>query len=158
MTVLSQRRSGDLPAARWTMGPHNNSSSAASYSSTPSVDGQPALTAAVMITLPHTLQPNVVTCADILIEDTAAWAAMLPAAADTRLDLDEVHTLLLAAWQTAADLLPATITDPSRMRWAGPPTFEVRLTAEAPQGQPSPGLATLLNLDPLGPTDRDGLT
>jgi hypothetical protein len=154
VTALSRRRGGDLPADRWTTGPHNNSSSAASYSSTQSVEGRPALTAAVMIALPHTQQLNVVTCADILIEDTAAWAAMLPDGADTRLDLDEVQVLLLAAWQTAADLLPRTITDPSRTRWADPPTFELRLTAEAPQGQPSPGLAALLDLDPLGPTDR----
>lgn len=132
---LSRRRGGELPAGQWDMGPHGNSSTSASYSITITApDGGLAVTAAAMIALPHTMESNVVVCTEILIEDTAAWAAALPAGADTRLDLDEIQAALLAAWQTAAELLPNAVGDPSVMRWAAPPTIELRLSAESLPG------------------------
>ncbi|MFE5406954.1 hypothetical protein ACFQ9Z_37885 [Streptomyces sp. NPDC056580] len=77
----------------------------------------------------------------------------LPADAHTRLGLDEVQALLLAAWETAAETLPGAVTDPARMQWAAPPTTELRLSAEGPHDQRSPGLGALIDLDALGPGD-----
>ncbi|MEU0256235.1 hypothetical protein ABZ299_27935 [Streptomyces sp. NPDC006184] len=65
--------------------------------------------------------------------------------------LDEVQALLLAAWESAAKTLPDAIVDPARMRWSAPPTTELRLSAEGPHDQPSPGLGTLIDLNALGP-------
>ncbi|MDF3141814.1 MULTISPECIES: hypothetical protein [unclassified Streptomyces] len=154
--LLSRRRGTELLAAQWPPGPHRNARDAASYSSTVTApDGRPALTAAVMAALPSPLQVHVVTCAEVLLEDAAAWKAALPADATTRLSLEEAQALLLAAWETAADLLPAATTqEPDHMQWAGAPTIELRLSAEGPHGQPRSDLGTLIDLSPLGPTDR----
>jgi len=153
-TLLSQRRGADLRATVWEMGPYDNRAGSACYASTISApDGRTALTAAVMIAAPNTMESNTITCAEILIQDAAAWAAALPPESDTRLRLDEVHHLLLAAWDTAARLLPDAV-DASSRRWARPPTAELRLTAQGPNGM-SPGLATLLDLTALGPNSRD---
>ncbi|MCX5095842.1 hypothetical protein OOK36_44960 [Streptomyces sp. NBC_00365] len=112
--------------------------------------GRRAVSAAVMMSVEDT----VVTCADILIEDTSAWAALLPGDAGTQLGLDDVQALLLAAWETACESLPDAVTDPARMRWSAPPTTELRLSAEGPHDQPSPGLGTLIDLEALGPGEE----
>ncbi|MET9127790.1 hypothetical protein [Streptomyces sp. NPDC004528] len=95
----------------------------------------------------------------MLIEDAAAWASYLPADFSTRLSLEEVQAVLLAAWVTAAGLLPAaTIQDPTQMHWAGATTVELRLSAEGPHDRPQPGLGTRIDLSPLGPSDRSVLS
>ncbi|MGW4759600.1 hypothetical protein [Streptomyces chartreusis] len=158
VTTLSRRRGADLPAANWHPGPNRNAIDAVSYSTTiaPS-DGRPALTGAVMAALPSAMQASTVTCAEIAIQDTAAWAAALPSGTSTKLTIEETHHILLAAWETAADLLPAVAADATTMRWGGPPTVELRLTAEGPHDQPRAGLDTLIDLSQLGSTDRSCL-
>lgn len=148
VTLLSQRRGAELPAAHWNTGPGRNTPTALSYTSTITAPDSPrAVSAAVMMSVEDT----VVTCADVLIEDTSAWAALLPPGAGTQLGLDELQALLLAAWESAAETLPGAVADPARMRWSAPPTTELRLSAEGPHDQPSPGLATLIDLEALGP-------
>ncbi|MFF1604800.1 hypothetical protein ACFVYV_46765 [Streptomyces mirabilis] len=111
-----------------------------------------------MAALPSSLGAQVVTFAEVLLEDAAAWAACLPADVSTRLSLEEVQAVLFAAWETAADLLPAATTqDPTHMQWAGAPTVELRLSAEGPHDRPRPDLGTMIDLSPLGPTDRSVL-
>ncbi|KAB1990206.1 alpha/beta fold hydrolase [Streptomyces triticiradicis] len=155
VTTLSLRRGADLRAASWNPGPYRNAIDSISYSATVTPpDGRPALTGAVMAALPGALQPSTVTCAEIAIQDTAAWAAALPPGTSTRLTLEEVQHVLLASWETAANLLPAAVCDTTTPRWAGPPTVELRLTAEGPHDQPRAGLDTLIDLSGLGPTDR----
>ncbi|MFF8431735.1 hypothetical protein ACF07Y_42750 [Streptomyces sp. NPDC016566] len=152
VTFLSRRRGAELPAARWDTGPWRNTPAAASYTSTITTPGdRRAVSAAAMISVADS---EVVTCADVLIEDTAAWA--LPAGAGTQLGIDEVQALLLGAWETAAEILPDAVADPARTRWAAPPTTELRLSAEGPHDQPSPGLGTLIDLKALGPAE-DGV-
>ncbi|MER5698786.1 RNA-binding domain-containing protein [Streptomyces mirabilis] len=148
VTILSQRRGADLPAAHWDRGPGRNTPTAVSYTSTITAPSdRRAVSAAVMMSVEDT----VVTCADVLIEDASAWAALLPPGAGTQLGLDEVQALLLAAWESAAETLPDAVVDPVRMRWSAPPTTELRLSAEGPHDQPSPGLGTLIDLEALGP-------
>jgi len=153
VTLLSRRRGAELPAAHWNTGPGRNTPTALSYTSTITApDGRRAVSAAVMTSVEDT----VVTCADVLIEDTSAWAALLPPGAGTQLGLDELQALLLAAWESAAETLPDAVTDPARMQWSAPPTTELRLSAEGPHDRPSPGLATLIDLEALGPGE-DGV-
>lgn len=158
VTTLSQRRGADLPAANWHLGPHRNAIDSISYSATiASTDGRPALSGAVMACLPSALQSQTVTCAEITVQDTAAWAAVLPSGTSTKLTLEEMESVLLAAWETAADLLPAATCDVTKMRWAGAPTVELRLSAEGPHDQPRVDLGTLIDLSVLGQTDRSSL-
>ncbi|MFC4506722.1 MULTISPECIES: alpha/beta fold hydrolase [Streptomyces] len=157
VTTLSLRRAADLPAAHWILGPHRNALDSLSYSADIAApDGQPALTAAVMASLPGAKQPTV-TCAEFLIQNSAAWAALLPTGTSTNLALEEVESLLLAAWETAADLLPAATCDVATMRWASAPTVELRLSTEGPHDQPRAHLGALIDLSELGPTDRSSL-
>ncbi|MFE5406459.1 hypothetical protein ACFQ9Z_35125 [Streptomyces sp. NPDC056580] len=129
-----------------------------SYSATIAApDGRPALTGAVMAALPGALQPSTVTCAEVAIQDTAAWTGVLPPDMSTTLTLEEMASVLLAAWETAADVLPAATCDVTTMRWAGPPTVELRVSAEGPHDQPRANLDTLINLSEAGPTDRSSL-
>ncbi|MEV7152746.1 RNA-binding domain-containing protein [Streptomyces sp. NPDC093084] len=159
-TLLSQRRGAELRTAQWESGPYRNALDAVSSSSTVTApDGRPALSATAMAALPNPLEAHVVTCAEVLIEDAATWASCLPADFSTRLSLEEVQAVLLAAWETAADLLPAATTqNPPQMHWAGAPTVELRLSAEGPHDRPQPGLGTMIYLSPLGPTDRSVLS
>jgi hypothetical protein len=151
VTMLSRRRGAELPAAHWDRGPGRNTPAAVRYTSTITAPGgRRVVSAAVMMSVEDT----VVTCADILIEDTSAWAALLPGDAGTQLGLDDVQALLLAAWETACGSLPDAVADPARMRWSAPPTTELRLSAEGPHDQPSPGLGTLIDLEALGPGEE----
>ncbi|MFC7261491.1 alpha/beta fold hydrolase [Streptomyces lutosisoli] len=158
VTTLSLRRGADLRAAHWDLGPNRNAIDSVSYSATiASLDGRPALTGAVMASLPGALQSSTVTCAEVAIQDAAAWTAVLPPGASTKLTLEEVASVLLAAWETAADVLPAAACDVTTMRWAGPPTVELRVSAEGPHDQPRANLDTLIDLSETGPTDRSSL-
>ena len=108
-----------------------------------------------MITLSTALQSAVVACAEVLINDTSAWARALGVEQVRRLAFAEVEDLLLSVWETGAGLLPETVGDPARMQWAAPPTTELRLSAEqpGPTGVLLP-LSVFINLQPLGPASR----
>jgi hypothetical protein len=158
VTTLSQRRGADLPAANWPPGPHRNAIDSISYSATiTSADGRPALTGAVMASLPGALQSQTVTCAEVTVQDATAWAAVLPSSTSTKLTLEEMESVLLAAWEMAADVLPAATCDVTTKRWAGAPTVELRLSSEGPHDQPRADLGTLIDLSMLGPTDHTPL-
>ncbi|MDF2258293.1 RNA-binding domain-containing protein [Streptantibioticus ferralitis] len=162
VAVLSTRRGAHLPADAWMPGPHSNSLNQVSYSSTVTApDGSPALVGEVMMALASW---GVVTCAEVRVADTTAWQAALGAAAvaadATKLTLEEVQEVLFAAWTTAAHLLPQAATPrPSNHRWSGNPTVELCLSAEHGYDQSGPHLMLpdLIDLTPLGPTDRTTL-
>ncbi|WP_331731301.1 RNA-binding domain-containing protein [Streptomyces sp. NBC_00073] len=156
VTILSRRRGAELPAARWERGPFGNSDRSAGYTCTiAGPDGTPAVTASVMLALPTTMESTVVACADVLIENPEAWAVALRPGWDTQLGLDEVQAVLLAAWETAAELLPDVVGDPASLKWAAPPTTELRITSEQPaENGVLPVLDTLVDLGPLGPNDN----
>lgn len=156
VTLLSRRRGAELAATKWQMGPHHNALDRASYFSTITTpDGRPAVTAIAMAALPSTLESNVLTCAEVLLQDATAWAVALPAGTSTQLSLDEVQAVLAAAWEIAADLLPSAVTrDATQMRWSAPPTVELRMSAEGPHDQPRADLGTLIDFSRLGSTDR----
>ncbi|MEU9463751.1 RNA-binding domain-containing protein [Streptomyces sp. NPDC048312] len=155
VTMLSRRRGADLPAAGWGLGPFGNSARSVGYTCTiAGPDGGPAVKASVMLALPTTLESTVVACADVLIENPTAWAAVLGPGWDTQLGLDEVQAVLLAAWETAAELLPDVVGNPAGLSWAAPPTTELRMTCEQPADNGVlPVLDTLVDLTPLGPND-----
>ncbi|MFF3488555.1 hypothetical protein ACFYXC_35585 [Streptomyces sp. NPDC002701] len=133
VTMLSRRRGAELPAARWERGPFGNSARSAGYSCTiAGPDGSPALKGSVKLALPTTMESIVVACSDVLIESPAAWAAALGPDRTRSLGLDEVQTVLLGTWETAAELLPAVVGDPAGLSWAAPPTTELRMTCEQP--------------------------
>ncbi|MEU7073018.1 RNA-binding domain-containing protein [Streptomyces narbonensis] len=155
VTLLSRRRGAELTAARWERGPFGNSSRSAGYTCTiAGPDGTPAVKASVMLALPTTMESTVVACADVLIENPEMWAKALGPGWDTQLGLDEVQAVLLAAWETAAELLPDVVGDPAGLSWAAPPTTELRMTCEQPADNGVlPGLDTLVDLTALGPND-----
>ncbi len=108
-----------------------------------------------MLALPTTMESTVVACADVLIENPKAWAAALGPGWNTQLGLDEVQAVLLAAWETAAELLPDVVGDPASLTWAAPPTTELRITSEQPADNGVLSvLDTLVDLGPLGPNDN----
>jgi hypothetical protein len=151
-SMLSTRRGALLSAARWERGPLSNSTTFASYTCTISApDGSPALKAAVLLALPSTMDSTVTSCAEVMIEDPSAWTRALDSKADTQLSFAEVQAVLLAAWETAADLLPGILGEPSGPAWAAPPTTELRMTSERPGDHGVlPALDTLIDLAPLG--------
>jgi hypothetical protein len=118
-------------------------------------DGRPAVTAAAMIALPGVMDSAVVSCADVLIEDTAAWAAALGGHQGVPLGFEEVQDVLFHAWETAAEVLPAVFGDPAVRRWAAPPTTELRLSAERYDViEVPPALSSVVDFGPLGPGGR----
>ncbi|MFD5820594.1 helix-turn-helix domain-containing protein [Streptomyces sp. NPDC127038] len=152
VTMLSRRRGAEPRTAVWERTPSGNAARSAGYTCTiPVPGGGPALRAAAMLALPTTVNPTVVACAEVLVEDPAAWARALGSGPNTRLDFDEVQTVLLDAWETAAELLPGLVGDPAGLRWAAPPTTELRITCERPGADGVlPALGTLVDLAPLG--------
>ncbi|KMS75887.1 MULTISPECIES: RNA-binding domain-containing protein [Streptomyces] len=156
VTMLSRRRGAELPAARWERGPFGNSSRSLSYTCTiTGPDGDPAVKTSIMLALPTAMESTVIACADVLIENPDAWAAALGPGGHTRLGFDEIQAVLLAAWETAAELLPDVVGDPAELSWAAPPTTELRMTCEQPADNGVlPVLDTLVDLSPLGPNDN----
>ncbi|MFE9679772.1 helix-turn-helix domain-containing protein [Streptomyces sp. NPDC006259] len=155
VTMLSMRRGADLPAARWERGPFGNSARSVGYSCTiAGSHGGPALKASVRLALPTTMESTVVACADVLIEDAETWAAALGPGWETQLGFDEVQAVLLAAWETAAELLPDVVGDVAGLSWAAPPTTELRMTCEQPADNGVlPVLDEFVDLAPLGSND-----
>ncbi|MGW4234798.1 hypothetical protein ACWEF9_36950 [Streptomyces sp. NPDC004980] len=95
---LSRRRGAELPAVRWERGPFSNSGSSVCYSCTiTGPDGSPAVKAAAMVALPTAMESTVVACAEVRIEEPAAWAAALGPGWDTRLTFYEMLDVLLSA-------------------------------------------------------------
>jgi hypothetical protein len=89
-----------------------------------------------MMTLPNSMNSSVVTCAELRVTDPAAWAEALtasgaPSMQDIRLSLEDVAEFLTVAWQTATEQLASLVTgNTPPMRWADPPTVELRVSAE----------------------------
>lgn len=165
VTTLSLRRGGDLRAAVWDRGPNRNSLDALSYSSLiTAADGRVALMAEVMIALPNSMNDAVVTCAELLITDLAAWAEALTASGappleDLLLSMGEVTEFFTVAWHTATETLAAVVTNGTAAKlWTYPPTIELRLSAERRYDNtpsPQPLLDEYIDFSPLGRTDRD---
>ncbi|WNI19991.1 RNA-binding domain-containing protein [Actinacidiphila sp. ITFR-21] len=158
VTTLSRRRGAELPAAEWSRGRFSNTARSVSYTCTVSApDGAPALRAAATLALPTTTDSTVVACADVTIENPAAWASALDIDWGTQLSFDEVQAVLLGAWETAAELLPDVVGDPAALRWAAPPTTELRMTCEQPaENNVLPALDELVDLEPLGASTDGG--
>lgn len=90
LTLLSGRRGAQLSAAHWERGPFGNTARSVGYTCTViAPDGSPALKAAAMLALPTTLESTVVVCAEVVVEDAAAWAAALGPGWTTRLELEK---------------------------------------------------------------------
>jgi hypothetical protein len=89
-----------------------------------------------MLALPNSMSSAIVACAELRVNDAATWADALKEAggfdnARVRLSLDEVFEFFIVAWQTATEDLPALLVPDGFSRpWAGPPTVELRMTAE----------------------------
>lgn len=168
VTELSRRRGAYLHVTAWNRGPNHNALDALSYSGVIAApDGQTALSAEVMMALPNnTMNSALVTCAEVRIEDLAAWAAALAAAGapprqDLRLSMEEVAEFFAVAWQTATEKLAAVVAaNAASVLWADPPTVELRLTAERRYDstpRPQPMLDDYIDMDSLGHSDRGQL-
>jgi len=168
VTTLSRRRGADLRAADWNRGPNRNALDALSYSSVITApDGQAALNAEVMMALSSTMNSSVVICAELRVVNLTAWAEALtafgaPPRQDLRLSLEEVAEFFTVAWQIATEELPTVVTNtPAAMLWAGPPTVELRLSAERRlEATPLPQLVLddYIDMRPLGQSDRGQLS
>ncbi|MEU9088878.1 ATP-binding protein [Streptomyces sp. NPDC048428] len=155
-------------ASRWEAGPHRNALDSASYSSTvPFVRGSDA-TAEAMVALPHPLDSAVVTCVELRVDGVDGWhRTRTPPPfgryseeelSGTRLALEEVVAILFVAWTIAAEALPALAgVNLDRPQWTGPPTVELRLSAERPCNEAEPDLKELIDFSRFGPTDRKAL-
>ncbi|WP_433272234.1 right-handed parallel beta-helix repeat-containing protein [Actinosynnema sp. CS-041913] len=116
LTAMLRRRGMNPPGAAWTAGPNRNTLDAFSYST-----AHPGFTGEVMLALPNAVEPAIVTCAELRVEDppqaVLTWA--------------ELSHFLAVAWRTATEALPVLVSpDPRVLRWTAPPTVELRLTAE----------------------------
>lgn len=168
LTMLSQRRGADLGAARWVPGPHRNGLAAASYSTAiMGPDGHRlALSGEVMIALPNSISSAVVTCAELRVDDVAAWADALcaaggPAELDVRLSVYELAEFFTVAWTTATEVLPTLIDpDPYSGYWFASPTVELRFSTEHQHGTPGPPLrlSELVDFIAFGDGSDDQLT
>ncbi|MDX2591322.1 hypothetical protein PV343_03220 [Streptomyces sp. WI03-4A] len=108
-----------------------------------------------MIALPGVMDSAAVSCADVLIEDTAAWTTALGGHRGVPLDFEEVQDVLFHAWETAAELLPAVFGDPALRRWTAPPTTELRLSTERHDDTgAAPALPSVVDFSALGPSSR----
>jgi hypothetical protein len=168
VTMLSRRRGADLRAGRWSLGPNRNGPDTASYSSAIVApdSGQQALSCEVMVALPNTVSSAVVTCAELRVDDFAAWAGALRAAdklakSDLRLSLDEVVEFFVVAWTTATEVLPTLLSpEPYGELWIAPPTVELRLTTEHQPGVAgtTPQLPDFVDFTAFGDRIDDHLT
>ncbi len=166
ITQLSRHRGADLYLEVWKRGPSRNALDAFSYSSVITApDGRTALSVEVMMALPSVMNSNLVTCAEVRIEDLDAWAGALSTAAapprpDLRLSMAEVAEVFAIAWQTASEQLPAVVTASTTALWTDPPTIELRLTAERRHDStliPELILDDYIDMNTLGHSDRGQL-
>ncbi len=169
-TILSLRRGGELPASTWVPGANGNASDRLSQASLITApDGEPALSAEVMMTLPPASRGSaVITCAEVRIENFDAWArALHDPVTDLRWSVDDLVDFFVAAWDTATELLPRLIDAGGngfsrRGQWGGVPQVELSINVESRhdhQADRQLVLADVLDLESLGPSDRrDQLT
>lgn len=166
-TALSR---GRVFAGSWAPGRNGNASDRLSYAcEITAPDGQLALSAEVMMTLPPASRGfAVVTCAEVRVENFDAWSRVLDdPAADLRWSVDDLVEFFVAAWDTATELLPQLIDgaedgSPASPRWAGVPRVELSIGTESRHDQQAGEqlvLANVFDLEPFGPSDRrDQLT
>ncbi|GLY85983.1 AlbA family DNA-binding domain-containing protein [Actinoallomurus iriomotensis] len=158
--LLPTRRNVPPPTLTWQRGPNPNARGSLSYSTTITApDGRKTVTAEVMMALPSALESSVVTCAELRLEDPDAWTDMLGTggALNVRLTVEEVCETFIAAWDAALELLPLAVSDDFPQRpWLDPPTVELRICTDRHDTSPGPrpALGTLVDLSPLGDTDR----
>src|SRR3569833_3276417 len=170
VTALSRRRGGELLAAPWRENESRPQSreQAGFLSSIAAPDGEPAQATEEMMSLPNAMNSSVVTCAELRVQDLAAWREALTAAggppldgADLRLSVGELSFLFAAAWQPASETLPdALIGEPAIVPLAGPPLVELRLTAENAHDAPMNTrrqLRDLVDFRAFGESGRDPL-
>ncbi|WP_459712010.1 hypothetical protein [Actinophytocola sp. KF-1] len=154
VTALSRHRGAELRLDGWRDGPNRNGPHSVSRSGgIASLDGRTALSCEVMLALPGVMSDAVVTCAELRVEDIAAWADALD---DTRrtaapLTVGELIEFFVAAWHTATDVLP-TVLDPSPWgnHWTQPPKVELRLSAERSRQFGRLLLPDLIDFTPFG--------
>ncbi|MGW5721440.1 hypothetical protein ACWEVP_35040 [Amycolatopsis sp. NPDC003865] len=126
---------------------------------------RPALFGEVMIALPNSISSAVVTCAELRVDDVAAWADALrraagPADLDLRLSMEELVEFFSVAWTTATEVLSTLVDpDPYGGLWAAPPTVELRLSTEQQSAAgPLPRLYELVDFTASGDRVDDQLT
>lgn len=155
VNALASRVGAALPTAMWESGPNRNALDALSYSRQfRHANGDTALTAEVMLSLPSATESAVVACAELRIGGSAAWD-------EVRLNLEDLYNLFTSAWLTATETLPGlVIPGRSQAHWTRVPVVELRLTAEHRHNDlgPHKGLTDYVDFSPFGTTDRDHLT
>ncbi|MEV7099302.1 hypothetical protein AB0M80_41400 [Amycolatopsis sp. NPDC051045] len=157
-TNLSSRRGGSLPAGAWDTGPNRNSSDRFSYASEIATsDGEVALVAEVMMSLPGAMNSAVVTCAEVRIVSFDAWARALGVepGSGLRWSGDDLLEFFVAAWETATELLPRLVLDPvTPRRWSAVPHVELWVGTDRSHNQPETRLMLedVLDLDSFGAT------
>ncbi len=116
-----------------------------------------------MLAMPGAMDSSVVACAEVRVENLAAWSDAVLAAGgtpsdDMRLTLEEVVEFFNVAGFTANELLPSLIADdPTSFEWFAPPTTDLRMSAEHRHNDtadPKPVLADFVDMDAFGFTDR----
>jgi hypothetical protein len=103
--------------------------------------------------------------AELRVEDTAAWKAMLeasgpePGRVRTRLELDEVQAILATAWEAVTLDLPAALDpDPAIGPYSAPPAVDLRVAARQPTDPwDEVDLTSMIDFTDLGSTDRQPL-
>ncbi|MER5274357.1 RNA-binding domain-containing protein [Streptomyces sp. NPDC002809] len=155
-------------ASGWEAGPHRNALNSASYSSTvPFIRGSIA-TIEAMVALPHSLDSALVTCVDLRVDGVDGWhRTRTPPPigqysdeelSGTRITLEEVVAILFAGWAIAASTLPTLAgVNLDTPQWTGPPTVELRLSAERPCSEAEPDLKELIDFSRFGPAGRQAL-
>jgi hypothetical protein len=105
VTTLSLRRGAKLRAADWSPGPNRNALDAASFSTTiKAPDRRSALSGEVMIALPNSMCSAVVACAELRVDDLAAWAdALQPAGGPAARKTSQELECQAAAFSTRCD-------------------------------------------------------
>lgn len=164
----SNTASWSRTASRWEAGPHRNALDSASYSSTvPFIRGSSA-TAEAMVALPHSLDSAMVTCVELRLDGVNGWRRTSTPPpfgryseeelSGTRLSLEELVAIFFTAWTIAAQTLP-TLSEVNldAPQWTGPPTVELRLSAERSSNEAEPDLKELIDFSRFGPTDRKAL-
>ncbi|MEU9700166.1 ATP-binding protein [Streptomyces sp. NPDC047981] len=163
-SILTERRGLSWRASSWEPGPHRNASDAVSYSSSfAGAAGRHVLAANVMAVLPTQLDPAAVACAELCV-DLPSWREAVSSGGGTgreeRLSWEEVEAAFQAAWETASDhAARVLVDDPAAMRWADVPAVELGISAgQGHDGAPQMPLDDVVDLAPLGATDRRPLT
>jgi len=163
VTTLSLRRLGDFPWSPWTMGPHDNTSDRFSYSGEiTSPTGQRVISTEVMMTLPSATGSELVTCAELRIDNFEDWSTALGngSAVDLRWSMEELLEFFVAAWDTSTELVPRLVLEDltARRRWTAVPQVDLWIGVDTDHAQAGaqPLLGDVLKLDSLGESGRRG--